>query len=208
MTRRACEFTEPGPKAPFSCLPGLGFAYAEYLGPAGRACALRRRTLVLQGHLPRVSDLDLFPTLHAVSLSHCPSFFRFLPVPTSGILFHWMHCVHHRAQFVTCQEGVSTIFHFFENFPMDWGKVHFHPRVCHTVARPIATARSQSEDRRNPGSVASPAPHAIPLWHLHSSACQWIQQPLDSASKNIMFSQCFRLCVRLISFSTELQNCS
>jgi hypothetical protein len=120
-------------------LPGLGFAYPEYLCPAGWACALRRRTLVFQDNLPRALDLDLFPTLHAVSLSHCSSSFRFLPVFTSGVLFHWVHCVHHRPQFVICQEGASTICHFFENFPMDWGKVHFHPRVCHSVARPIAT---------------------------------------------------------------------
>jgi len=128
----------------------LGFAYPEYLCPAGRACALRRRTLVFQDNLPRALDLDLFPTLHAVSLSHCSSSFRFLPVFTSGVLFHWVHCLHHRPQFVTCQEGVSTICHFFENFPMDWGKVHFHPRVCHSVARPTAIARNQSKDRRNP----------------------------------------------------------
>jgi len=51
---------------------GLALADAEYLGSALRADTLDRRTLVLQGDLPWILDLNLLLTLHAVCLCHSP----------------------------------------------------------------------------------------------------------------------------------------
>jgi hypothetical protein len=57
----------------------LAFANTKYLGATGGANALRRRPAILQRNGLGILNLNLFPALHAVCLSHFHTSLDILP---------------------------------------------------------------------------------------------------------------------------------